>query len=128
MAKIRIIDDDIEIMGNTSALLEQEGHTVSTMDRTEGAVESLVNDTPDLLVLDVMFPGNPSAGFELAREIRQREEIKSLPIVLLTNVNQEIPMDFSADDIDPEWMPVQDFIEKPLKIEDLKEKIEKLLK
>lgn len=127
MAKIMIIDDDTELMNNSSALLESKGYTTVTMDTTEGAVDAVVQNAPDLLVLDVMFPGNPSAGFELARSIRQREEIKSLPIILLTNVNQEIPMDFSTKDIDDEWMPVQDFLEKPLKIDQLKQKIEEIL-
>lgn len=127
MANIRIIDDDEEFADNLSLILKKEGHTVEILNETEGAVESLTQKTPDLLILDVMFPENPSAGFELAREIRQTEEIKNLRVIMLTGVNQEFPMDFSSDDIDPDWMPIQDFVDKSVAMSDLLAKINKLL-
>ncbi len=127
MANIKIIDDDLEFAQNTAVLLQKEGHSVTIHDDTEGMVKDLVQNKPDLLILDVMFPENPAGGFDLARQIRKTEEIKHLPIILLTAVNQEFPMDFSADDIDPDWMPVQDFVEKPVDTQELLNKIEKLL-
>jgi DNA-binding response OmpR family regulator len=127
MAYIRIIDDDEEFADNLSLILKKEGHTVDILNETEGAVESLTQKTPDLLILDVMFPENPSAGFDLARKIRETEEIKNLRVILLTGVNQEFPMDFSSDDIDPDWIPVQDFVDKSVNMPDLLDKINKLL-
>ena len=127
MATIRIIDDDVEIADNLAEELKGRGFTVSTANETEGAAEALASDKPDLLVLDVMFPENPTGGFDLARKIRQTEGVKDLPIILLTAVNQEFPIDFSGDDIDPEWMPVQQFLEKPVDVDLLVEKISELL-
>lgn len=127
MAKIRIIDDDVEFVKNTSAILIKEGHDVAVLYTTENAVQTLIDDTPDILILDVMFPDNPVAGFGLARQIRRRREIKDLPIILLTGVNQEFPMDFSADDIDPDWMPVQEFVEKPVNPSILIDRIQTML-
>ena len=127
MARIRIIDDDVELAENTALILQQGGHTVSMADTTDGAAEDLLADKPDLLILDVMFPEKPSAGFDLAREIRTHEGLTDLPIILLTGINQEFPMDFSADDIDPSWLPVQDFVEKPVTAQDLLAKVAKLL-
>lgn len=127
MARIRIIDDDVEFTANTSAILCSEGHDVRTLDRTEHAMESLLEDKPDVLILDLMFPDNPAAGFELAREIRRNSDLKDLPILMLTGVNQEFPVDFSAADIDADWMPVQDFIEKPANPSILLEKVKTLL-
>ena len=127
MASIKIIDDDVELAENLSLILEKQGYAVSTLDRTEGAVEDLVQNKPDLLILDIMFPENVSAGFDLARKIRQAREIKDLPVILLTEVNQKFPTDFSSADIDPDWMPVQDFVEKPVDIESLLTKIHHLL-
>jgi len=74
-----------------------------------------------------MFPENSSGGFDLAREIRQTNEIKDLPVILLTSINQEFPMHFSTEDIDADWMPVQDFVEKPIAIPDLLKKVKRLL-
>lgn len=127
MARIEIIDDDVELAENFSLVLKKEGHTVSIRDQVEGALEELLQNKPDLLILDVMFPENPAGGFDLARKIKQTEEIKDLPIILLTAINQEFPMDFSAKDIDQDWMPVQDFVEKPVNIPDLIEKVNEML-
>jgi len=127
VAIIRIIDDDEELAEDLSMVLKKEGHEVSVRDTTEGAIHELLEAKPDLLILDVMFPENPAAGFDLAREIRQTDRIKDLPIILLTAINQEFPMDFSSKDIDKEWMPVEDFAEKPVDIKDLLDKVKKIL-
>lgn len=127
MARIKIIDDDVEMAENLSVVLKKEGHTVIVRDTTEGAIEDLAQDRPDLLILDVMFPENPAGGFDLARMIRQTPAIKDLPVILLTAVNQRFPMDFSSEDIDKDWMPVQDFIEKPANAKVLLEKMRRLL-
>ena len=127
MAKIQLIDDDAEIAENLSLILKKEGHDISILDSTENAISHLVESKPDLLILDVMFPENPAGGFDLARQIRQTEAIKNLPVILLTSINQEYPMDFSSGDIDPDWMPVQDFAEKPVSVPDLLEKVNRLI-
>lgn len=127
MARITIIDDDVELVEDLSVVLRKEGHAITTRDTYEGAVQSLVKDRPDLLILDVMFPENNTAGFDLARAIRKTKEIKDLPVILLTAVNQQFSMDFSPADIDPEWIPVQEFLEKPVRTPELLEKVRKLL-
>ena len=127
MAKIMIIDDDAGLMDDMFVLLKDAGHTATVSDTVEGAIEKLTADKPDLLILDVMFPDNPAAGFDLARKIRQTREISKLPIILLTGVNQHFPMDFSPGDIDSDWMPVQDFVDKPVDFKKLLRKISKLL-
>jgi DNA-binding response OmpR family regulator len=127
MAKITVVDDDTEFAENVSQLLRNEGFSVNLYYDIEGMIDELIRNMPDLLILDVMFPENPSGGFDLAREIRKTERIKNLPIILLTAINQEFPMDFSSKDIDPAWMPVQDFVEKPVQMGELVTKIKKLL-
>lgn len=127
MAIIKIIDDDEELAEDLSMVLKKEGHEVSVRDTTDGAINELLEDKPDLLILDVMFPENPAGGFDLAREIRQTDRIKDLPIILLTAINQEFPMDFSSKDIDQEWMPVEDFAEKPVDIKEMLDKVNKIL-
>ena len=46
---------------------------------------------------------------------------------MLTAVNQQFPLGFSNKDIDPTWLPVSDFVEKPVDFEILKAKINDLL-
>ena len=128
MARIAIVDDDIELADNTAMQLRRQQHEVFTLYTTEGAARKIAEDKPDLVILDVMFPDNPVAGFDLAREIRRAAAIKDLPILMLTGINQEFPMDFSGKDIDPNWLPIQDFIEKPAKVATLLRKVNRLLK
>ncbi len=127
MAKIMIIDDDKEWAENTAMLVRNAGHDVMVSHTTKGATQLLTEVKPDLIILDVMFPDNPAAGFDLAREIRRTKPIKNTPIILLTGINQHFEMDFSSADIDPDWMPVHDFMEKPVKMPVLLKKMERLL-
>ena len=95
---------------------------------TSSAVKSMEEKTPDLILLDVMFPENSSAGFELARSIREYEgELKNVPILMLTAVNQKFPLGFSATDIDEQWLPVQMFLEKPVDLEVLQSKVAEII-
>ncbi len=127
MARIKIIDDDVEFADNIATLLRDSGYEVSAMDTTLNAIDVLKDDMPDLLILDVMFPDNPAGGFDLARGIRRDPQIRDLPVILLTGVNQEFPMDFTTHDIDPEWMPVQDLVEKPVAMTSLLASVRRLL-
>lgn len=128
MARITVIDDDADQAADVRDVLGTAGHQVNTITRMSVALDELSRDVPDLLVLDVMFPQNPSAGMELAIEIRQRPELKDLPVILLTGVNQEFPLHLSNKDIDSEWLPIQEFMEKPVDGKVLIEKVDSLLK
>jgi DNA-binding response OmpR family regulator len=128
MARITIIDDDLDLAEDVSLMLKNAGHTVSLRTDIEGALEDLTRDRPDLLILDVIFPENPAGGFDLARQIRATSAIKDLPVILLTSINQEFPMDFSERDIDADWMPVQDFLEKPVEPGALLATVDKLIR
>jgi len=101
---------------------------VGVLGETEGVLERLSRQQPDLLILDVMFPEHSSAGFDLAREIRRNEQLSRLPILMLTAVNTRFPLGFGPDDIDDDWLPVQEFIEKPVDFDLLLERIDKLLR
>ena len=128
MARITIIDDDLDLAQDVSQILTGAGHEVSLRGDVDGALEELARSKPDLLILDVIFPENPAGGFDLARQIRRTAALQQLPVILLTSINQEFPMDFSARDIDGEWMPVQDFLEKPVAPAALLASIDRLLR
>jgi CheY-like chemotaxis protein len=112
--RILIIDDDVETAENNAAILRRAGHDTSVYHSTTDALDVLQRDPPDLLILDVMFPENPMGGMDLARLVRRTRAIKRLPILLLSAVNRDFPANISEKDIDPEWLPVQAFAEKPL--------------
>jgi len=128
MAYILIVDDDEDFAETTATVIRNEGHEVHIELDTESAVESMQNRIPDLVVLDVMFPEDASAGFELARYMRhENEKLKMIPVLMLTAINARFPLGFGPNDIDSEWLPVTGFLEKPVDFDVLKSQVAKLL-
>jgi len=126
MARIAVLDDDVDFTDAAATVLRERGHEVEVINETEGALERLESSLPDVLILDVMFPEDSSAGFQMAREIRAREKIRRLPILILSAVNTKFPLGFGPQDLDDEWMPVQDFLEKPIDFDTLLERVDRL--
>ena len=128
MAYVLIVDDDEDFAQTTATVLRKEGHEVQIELDTQDAAESMQNKLPDLVVLDVMFPEDASAGFELARFMRhENEQLKAIPILMLTAINAKFPLGFGHKDINSEWLPVTDFLEKPVDFDVLLDKVTKLL-
>jgi CheY-like chemotaxis protein len=125
MADVLIIDDDEDFAEAVAAVLESEGYQVALEHDPANVMECLNRKQPDAILLDVMFPENPSEGFELARRIRK--QYPEMPILMLTAVNQQFPLGFSSKDFDPTWLPVADFLEKPVDFSVLCEKVTRLL-
>ena len=128
MAYLLIAEDDEDFANAVTKVLRDAGHEVETELTTKGALSSMQHRRPDLIVLDVMFPENSTAGFELARTIRHYDEkLKGIPVLMLTAVNDKFPLGFSARDIDDHWLPVAEFLEKPVDLDVLRNKVSELL-
>ncbi len=114
--KIYIIDDDIDIVNALTASLEAAGYQVGSQNEEDGLVEKITRFNPDLIILDVMFPGDQGAGFRMARTIRHQEQFNRVPIIMLSGVNQEgeFLCKFSSRDIDEIYLPITEFLEKPV--------------
>lgn len=124
MAYLLIVDDDPDFASAVAAVCESLGHEIATVNSTVPALEKIQERRPDGILLDVIFPEDPGAGFQLAREIRRR--FGNIPVLMLTAVNQQFPLGFSDKDIDSKWLPVTDFLEKPVDFDVLKERITQL--
>ncbi len=129
MAKILIIDDDQDIIDSLTMILEGNGHQVQVKTDTDNLVASVSDAGPDLIILDIMFPEDPQAGFVAARELNKNPKLKNIPVLLLSAVNQRSNMafGFSDADISPDFMPVEAFIEKPVEPDVLIRKIAEML-
>jgi len=125
MAYLLIVDDDKEFASSVATVCQAVGHEVSMLHTTQDALIRVAERRPDGILLDVMFPEDASGGFQLARELRRR--FGDIPILLLTAVNQQFPLGFSTKDLDPDWLPVTDFVEKPVEFPVLLEKVNRLL-
>ena len=128
MPYLLIVDDDEDFASTIAIVLRKEGYDVQVELDIDSAVKSMESKPPDLAILDVMFPEDASAGFELARFMRhEKEKLKNIPILMLTAINNKFPLGFGPKDIDESWLPVTEFLEKPVDFDVLREKVAKLL-
>jgi len=127
--KIYIIDDDRNIVEAMSMVLEAHGYEVAAQYDEDNVIENLAVHKPDLVILDVIFPQNPSAGFDIARQIKKNQATASMPIIMLSAINEKgvYAGTFSNNDRDDAWLPVEEFIEKPIKNDQLLHKVQAVL-
>jgi DNA-binding response OmpR family regulator len=114
---ILLVDDDARLREIVGMALEGEGYGVRSAASAEEAVTLLDREDPDLLILDVMLPGQD--GFELCRQIRTRSPV---PILMLTaktdTVDVVVGLESGADD----------YVTKPFVTKELVARIRALLR
>ena len=124
--KILIIDDDPDITEVMKIVLENQGYAVqSALDGAEG-MEKIRAGSPDLIILDVMM-NTSQEGFVLSRELKKNPGYRDIPILMITAIKEKTGIDFKPDAGDESWLPVEDYLDKPVEPEVLLEKVKKLL-
>jgi two-component system, OmpR family, phosphate regulon response regulator PhoB len=86
-AQILVVDDEPDISALVAYHLTRASYRVRTVADGAEALVALENQTPDLIVLDLMLPG--ISGLEVLREVRGRAECAGVPVVLLTARREE---------------------------------------
>jgi CheY-like chemotaxis protein len=125
-ATILIVDDDVDLTKALKVTLESRKYTVVTAaDRAEG-MEKAQAQKPDLFILDVMM-GTWQDGFEMSRELKKDPRFKDTPILMLTSIEERTGIEFKSTAGDPNWLPVEGFMEKPVEPEALLAEVERLL-
>ncbi len=112
-----IVDDDRRIRDLLSRFLASEGYRVTTAESAADARAKLEGLHFDLLILDVMMPGE--SGFELAKSLRQTSEV---PILILT------ARDETAMRIEGLEIGADDYVAKPFEPRELSLRIANILK
>ena len=120
MKRILIIDDDEDIIETVGELLKYEGYEIESAITTEAGIDMVKTNPPDLVLLDIMFPDKKTKGFDAAEEIKDLNA--ELPLFVFTAINREYAFDFSKDDI-----KANEFINKPIKLDRLVEKIKQYI-
>ena len=129
MKKVYIIDDDRDIVEAISMILEANDYYIKSQHDEENVIKNIKDYSPDIIILDVIFPEDESAGFKIARDISKNKDISGIPVLMLSAVNEKgvYRGHFSDNDLDPEWMPVTRFIDKPVQPKELLKIIESAL-
>jgi two-component system phosphate regulon response regulator PhoB len=120
MAKLLVIDDEPAIREMVRFTLSRSGFDCVEAEDAATAKQLILSEDPDLLLLDVMMPGQ--SGLDLARELRSKESTKELPIIMLTarcsDQDKIRGLDVGADD----------YITKPFSPGELVARIKALLR
>jgi len=124
---ILLVDDDADFLTATKLVLEESGYCVTTALSAKECLNKLKEKKPDLIILDVMMETDHS-GFDLCRELKRDSDTKEIPILMLTAVDQKYPLNFASAAGDESWLPVEDFIDKPVEAGVLIERVKKLLR
>ncbi len=125
MSDILVVDDDEDFAAAVAQTLADAGYQVEVALDTKTAADRVQRKPPDLMILDVMFPEDDAAGFALARELQRAGQ--RIPILMLTAINAKFPLGFSAQDIDDAWLPVAEFLEKPVDLAVLRSTVGRML-
>ena len=127
-ALVLLIEDDPDAASSMRIILEAENLKITVMDNPEDGFKEAKKIKPDLIILDVMFgEREESRGFYYAQKMKRDKDLAPIPILMVTAVNIR-HKDFSfSPRTDGEYLPVDDFIDKPAQPEDLVRKVKKLL-
>lgn len=87
MAKILVVDDSITVAKFVEMVLTAEGHSMAFALDGDEAIARIKNEKYDLLILDVVMPRKN--GYQLCREIKNNEQYKSIPVIMLTTKGTE---------------------------------------
>ena len=124
--RILLADDDPDYIEINRTILEASGYEVEEAFTSTEAIAKVRSQKFDLVILDLMME-EKDAGFTVAYAIREDEELRNTPILMLSSAEQQTGFSFEVDR-DKEWMKVDDFASKPLKPAELVKKVEELLK
>jgi two-component system, OmpR family, response regulator RegX3 len=117
MTKILIVEDEKSLSEPLAYLLRREGYEVSVVDNGIAAVDSVAQNPPDLMLLDLMLPG--LSGTEVTKEVRQRS---TLPIIMLTAKDSEVDIVVGLE------LGADDYVTKPYSSRELLARIRAVLR
>ncbi len=113
--KILLVDDSKTELHYMSDLLGKRGYAIRTAENGEEAMKRLGEETPDLILMDVVMPGQN--GFQLTRAITRDPRFTNVPVIMCTSKNQE------TDKVWGMRQGARDYIVKPVDADELVAKI-----
>ncbi|NTV85187.1 MAG: response regulator [Burkholderiaceae bacterium] len=116
--KVLVVDDSKTELMHLTGLLQKNGFSVKTAENAEDAFRKLAEEKPDLILMDVVMPGQN--GFQLTRAITRDPLYADVPIIMCTSKNQET---------DRVWglrQGAKDYVTKPVEVSELLAKIKAL--
>jgi len=126
---ILIIDDNPDMALAVSMPLEAAGYQVAWAQSGREGLDKVLEIAPDLVILDIMMETS-TAGFQVSLALRSPDpsssyaRFRDIPILMLTAIHTTTSLRFGPDEA---YLPVDDFVEKPVDADVLLEKVKALL-
>ncbi len=117
--KVLVVDDEIHIIHVVAIKLRNNGYEVISADNGSEAFELACKEKPDIIVTDFQMP--IMTGLELVEKLRQHQETKDIPVIMLTARNFAIPKE------QQEELRISDCLSKPFSPKELLGNIEDVL-
>jgi two-component system alkaline phosphatase synthesis response regulator PhoP len=93
--RVLVVDDEIHIVHVVAIKLRNNGYEVLSADNGAEAFELACKERPDIIVTDYQMP--VMTGLELVEKLRQRQETKDIPVIMLTARSFAIPKEQQED-------------------------------
>ena len=124
-AKILIVDDDADFVESIKAILETKPYNVIVANQGEEGLQKASDENPDLILLDVIMPVKD--GFTTAEQLKKDTELAKIPVIMLTAFSSKVG-ESSIPRSRGYELETEDYIEKPVRPQDLLAAVEKALK
>lgn len=116
---ILLVDDEPANLKVLMSMIQILNYSVIAVDNGQDALDILKREKIDLIILDLMMPG--MSGYDVCRDVRKIYDLVELPIIMLTTAGQVSDFTTSFQ------MGANDFLQKPVNLEELKVRVESLL-
>lgn len=120
MAKLLIIEDDVTMLELLRVHLKAAGHAVRAASDAADGIRYILAETPDLILSDIAMPYLD--GMELLHALRSETTTMRIPVIFLTGRDDDDTL------VKARQLGVDDFLTKPIQVEDLLSAIDKALK
>lgn len=123
--KILAVDDDFDLLEQMTAVLTAAGYEVTAAEGRAAAEDAILRIKPDLAILDLMMEEKDS-GFVLSHQLKKL--YPGMPVILLTAVAGATGLSFATQNEDARsWIKVDKIMDKPVRPEQLKAEVRRLL-
>jgi len=107
MKKLIIIEDEETLLNLLEKKLNQEGYEVDIARDGKEGLEKIRRNKPDLILLDIVM--SKMGGFEVMETLRKDEELKKIPIIIISNSGQPVELDRAKELGVVDWLIKTDF-------------------
>ncbi len=123
MAKVLVVDDDPDFVKVTTKVLEKAGHNVLSAANGSKALQVMRQESPDVVLLDIMM-SYILDGLDVSREMAEDPDLKDIPVIMVTSLTGVKGSGMFPTD---EYVPVDEWLSKPVAPETLVARVEQAL-